>query len=245
MTNFKMPSLRARIAAYKARIRYAGQKAAFFRRKVGRFHKATGPSRPKGYRAKLAKYNVHMYKRWATPVLHTASFPSTAYNQQITFSLDQVRGASELTALYDQYMIVGVKVVFQLVTNPDADRKINETTNANASNFYPKLMFVRDYDNITIETPNDLRERNNMKMVVLQPNKTASVYVRPAVRNLVYLDGVTPATSPVWNQWVDCSTTTVPHLGLKFSVDFQGLSTAADYFLRVETCYYLKFKNVR
>lgn len=236
-----MPSLRAKIAAFRARSRYAGKKAASYARFT-----IKRPKRARGLRAaKLNKYNVHSYKRWATPVWHTASATSTAYNQQITFSLDQVRGASELTALYDQYMIVGCKVTFQLITNPDQEYRTNNTTLINGSNFYPKLMYVRDYDNITIETPNDLRERNNMKMVVLRPNSQHSVYVRPAVRNLVYLDGVTPATSPVWNQWIDCSTTTVPHLGLKFSLDFLGLTTVNDFNLRVETCYYVKFKNVR
>lgn len=236
----KMPSLKSKIAAYRARSRYAGKRAAAKSRKMTRARRAPGRRA-----VSLQKYNVHAYKRWATPVYHQATFPSSAYNQQITFSLDQVRGASELTALYDQYMIVGVKVRFQLQSNPDSNTALNNTTLGNGANFYPKLMYVRDYDNITIETPNDLRERNNMQMKVLRPNSFIDVYVRPAVRNQVYLDGVTAATSPIWNQWIDCSTTTVPHLGLKFSMEFNGATTVQDFYLRVETCYYVKFKNVR
>lgn len=236
-----MPSLRARVAGYKAKSRFAGKRA----RAASRASSTVPYRRSRGRRAaRLIKYNMHMYKRYATPVLHTAS-GSTAYNQQITFSLDQVRGASELTALYDQYMIVGVKVRFQLVSNPDGAQFPNSTTLPNGTNIYPKLMYVRDYDNITVETSNELRERNNVGMKVLRPNQMIDVYVKPAVRNLLYLDGVTPATSPVWGQWIDCSTTTVPHLGLKFSMEFQGFTTPQDTYLRVETCYYLKFKNVR
>lgn len=241
----KMPSLRARIAAFRARSRFAGKKYVQRYRGVGRINRSTGPSRPRGFRARLAKYNVHMYKRMATPIWQTATTPATAYNNVLTFSLDQVRGASELTALYDQYMIVGVKTTFQLMTNPDATTWLNSGSNNNASNYYPKLFYCRDYDNNAVESTNDLRERNNTKVKVMQPNKVISVYTRPAVRNNIYLDGVTPATSPIWNQWIDCSTTTVPHYGLKYSMDFLGLTSANDFNLRIEQTYYLKFKNAR
>lgn len=202
--------------------------------------------RPRGRRAgALLKYNVHMYKRMCTPTTIDTSATASSYDQTIVFSLDQVRGSSELTALYDQYMITGVKVMFQLVTNPDSGTITNNSATANAINFYPKLLYVRDYDNNTIETPNELRERNNTKMRVLEPNKIVSVYLRPAVRNNIYLDGVTPASSPLWSQWIDCSTTQVPHYGLKYCVDNLGHNAAQSYRLRVEYVYYMKFKNVR
>lgn len=193
----------------------------------------------------LSRYNLHMYKRWATPLWQTATSPATAYNNVLTFDLSQVRNSSELTALYDQYMIVGVKVIFQLMTNPDATTWLNSSSNNNASNFYPKLFYCRDYDNATVETTNDLRERNNTKSRILRPNSAVSIYVRPAIRNQVYLDGVTTATSPIWKNWLDCSTTQVPHYGFKYSIDFLGLTTANDYNLRIEQVYYLKFKNSR
>lgn len=192
-----------------------------------------------------SRYNLHMYKRWATPLWQTATAPATAYNNVLTFDLSQVRSNGELTALYDQYMIVGVKVIFHLMTNPDMTTNLNSSSGTNASNYYPKLFYCRDYDNATVETTNDLRERNNTKCRVLRPNSTVSVYVRPAIRNQVYLDGVTTATSPIWKNWLDCSTTQVPHYGLKYSIDFLGLTTVTDYNLRIEQVYYLKFKNSR
>lgn len=240
-----MPSLRARIAAYRARVRFAGQKALSYRRSVGRIHRSTGPSRPKGFRARLQKYNVHSYKRYATPISLTAAATSTAYNNVLYFQLAGVRGASELTALYDQYMITGVKVRFQMVTNPDSNYETNNVSNTNASNFYPKLFYTRDYDNDAVESTNDLRERNTTKMKVLRPNSVVDIFLKPAVRNLLYLDGVTAANSPLWHQWLDCSSSQVPHYGLKFSVDFNGFTTSDAYEFRIETIYYLKFKNTR
>lgn len=220
---------------------YVGRGGRTF--KVRRVNKKTGR---RAYKLKTySRYNLHMYKRWATSLLQTASAPATAYNNVLTFDLSQVRNSSELTALYDQYMIVGVKVIFHLVTNPDASFRTNQSANNNASNFYPKLFYCRDYDNSTVESTNDLRERNNTKCKVLRPNSMVSVYVRPAIRNQVYLDGVTTATSPVWKQWIDCSTTQVPHYGLKYSIDFLGLTTANDFNITVEQIYYLKFKNAR
>lgn len=241
----KMPSLRSKVAAYKARSRFAARSALYVRRALGRITRASAPSRPRGFRARLKKYNVHAYKRYATPTTIDTSVAATSYDQTVTFDLSQVRGSSELTALYDQYMITGVKVMFQLVTNPDSGTITNNSVTANATNFYPKLMYVRDYDNNTIETPNELRERNSTTMRVLRPNQIVSVFLRPAVRNNIYLDGVTPASSPIWNQWIDCSTTQVPHYGLKYCVDNLGHNAGQSYRLRVEYQYFIKFKNVR
>lgn len=202
--------------------------------------------RPKGRRAaRLMKYNVHMYKRMATAVNFTMSSGATAYNNTIAFTLSDVRNAAELTALYDQYMIVGVKLTFQLIVNPDGNNALNSGTISNANNFYPKLFYVRDYDDLGVEATNDLRERNNVKTRILRPNQNVTIYVRPAVRNQLYLDGVTAANSPIWKQWLDCSTNNVPHYGLKFSVDFLGVTPIQDNFIRVEKTYYLKFKNSR
>lgn len=201
--------------------------------------------RPRGLRAsRLLKYNVHSYKRMATPVTFTATYPTAAYNNSFSFSLSEVRGAGELTALYDQYMITGVKVTFQLINNPDANTA-PFTNTTNLSNVFPKLFYVRDYDDTGVEATNDLRERNNVQVKVLRPNSLITVFLRPAVRNQLYLDGITAANSPLWKQWLDCSSSTVPHYGMKFSVDFAGFNTQSDYQVRVEKTFYLKFKNAR
>lgn len=234
-------SIRSKVAGYLARVRYAGKAARMKGRGILR-----PTRRARGRRAgRLLKYNVHSYKRMCTPTTIDTSASANSYDGSIVFSLDQVRASSELTALYDQFMITGVKVMFQLVTNPDSGTVTNSATSANATNFFPKLMYVRDYDNTTVETPNELRERNNTKIRVLEPNKIVSVFLRPAVRNNIHLDGITPASSPIWNQWLDCSATQVPHYGLKYSVENLGHTATQSYRLRIDYVYYIKFKNVR
>lgn len=232
-----MVSLRAKVAAFKARSRYAGKKARMARRTT---------RRPFGRRAmSLQKFNVHSYKRMATAVTYTCPSSSTAYNNSFAFTLSEVRNSAELTALYDQYMITGVKIMIQLVNNPDANNSLNSGSIGNASNFYPKLFYVRDYDDLGVEATDTLRERNNVKVKILRPDRQITFFVKPALRNQLYLDGVTPANSPVWNQWLDCSATNVPHYGVKFSVEFNSVTTIQDYFIRVEKVYYVKFKNSR
>lgn len=202
--------------------------------------------RKPGLRARaLLKYNVHSYKRMATAVNYTMSSGATAFNNSFAMTLSDVRNSGELTALYDQYMITGVKITFQLIVNPDASQSLNSGTINNSNNFYPKLFFVRDYDDIGVEATNDIRERNNVQTRILRPNQNATFFIRPAVRNQLYLDGVTAANSPVWRQWLDCSSSNVPHYGCKFSVDFLGVTPVQDSFIRVEKTYYLKFKNAR
>jgi hypothetical protein len=225
--------------------RLLGRGLRLSKRKRGSFRLSR---RPPGLRARALTasrlYNVHHYKRYGTQIHHSALGPITAYNGVNTFDLSKVRNPSELTALYDQYMITGVKLVFKLTTNPDAPFRLNQSAD-NSTNWYPRMFYTRDYDNDTVETSNDLRERNTTKMCILRPNKDIKIFVKPAVRNQLYLDGVTAATSPVWNQWIDCSTTQVPHYGLKWSLDFENHTVSQGYQFTIETIYYLKFKNAR
>lgn len=195
--------------------------------------------------SRLLKYNVHSYKRYATVVNFQVTAGSTAHNNAFVFTLNDVRNHTEFTTLYDQYMIVGVLCKFQLINNPDANTNLNVTTPANAMNFYPRLFFVRDYDDVGIEATNDIRERGNAATRILRPNSDVKIFVRPAIRNNIHNDGVTPAHAPIWRQWIDCTTAGIPHYGLKFSIDMLGVTTLQDCFVRVEKTYYLKFKNSR
>jgi hypothetical protein len=206
------------------------------------------PPRKRGLRARALtqskKYNLHHYKRWATPANISLLGPMTASSGSFVMSLSDVRNPSELTALYDQYKITGVKIRFKLTSDPNGIHRTN-TVMANSANIYPKLLVVRDYDDNATETPNEMRERNNTKMYVLRPNSFIDIFIRPAVRNQLYLDGVTTASSPLWGQWLDCSSTQVPHYGIKYSLDYEGFNISQQFDLSIEKCYYISFKNAR
>lgn len=232
---------RSRIAGYLARVRYAGKAARA---------KARGRSRTvrraRGLRAsRLMKYNVHSYKRWATSSEFSLPANTTSSVTSYTFDLNKVQGSAELQALYDQYQITGVKVQIQLINNPSANRQLVSDAANNTANVYPKIWMVRDYDDTGTETISSLQQRNNAKSYVLAPNRLIKFFVRPAVRGQVYLDGVTQATTPEWNKWIDCSSGGVPHHGIKIAMDSLNSLIPQAMFVRIDFCYYLKFKNVR
>lgn len=209
--------------------------------------------RPRTRRARVQKsmislqnnrYNVHCYKRWAASDSFVATTGiGTAYSK--LFAMSETINYGELVALYDQYKIMGVKMTFQLINNPDANTAPNSSTLASSTNYYPKLWYVRDYDDIGADTIVDLKQRNNVKCVTMLPNRIVSCYLRPATKGYTYLDGVTPGYSADWGKWIDCTNPTVPHYGVKFAIDFLGLTINQNWTIRCEYKYYLKFKNVR
>lgn len=229
------------------RFAIARNKAYLARSKTARktrFSKTRSVSsrRPPGRRGILQKYNVHSYKRYAPT--QTLSVSSGVYADTKVFTLSDVSGSSELTALYDSYKITGVKLMFRLNTNPDSNTLPGSGTQANTTNTYPSMWYSRDYDNSDAEGITVLQQRNTAKSFVLKPDKVYSIFLRPALRNQLYLDGTSSAHSSVWNQWLDCSTTTTPHYGLKYAFDPNGANSNA-WVIRIECIYYLKFKNTR
>lgn len=198
----------------------------------------------KGTRS-LIKYNVHNYRRWGTASTITLTQNTTSAITSYVFTLGSVSGNSELTVLYDQYQIVGVKLVFQLINNPDGSRQLASDAANNLANSYPKLWLCRDYDDSGTESISALQQRNGTKCFILRPNEQISYFVRPAVRAQLYLDGVTPASSPQWDTWLDCSSSAVPHYGVKVAVDSNNVLYPQPFFVNVEFVYYLKFKNTR
>lgn len=242
-------TLRSRLAGYLARRRFA---PSVYRGTIP-IRSGRSMRRKKGLRAMklsmrrigLRKYNLHSYIRWATPDSSVINVGNQSGSSAKAFALSDTINSAELTALYDQYRIKGVQVCFQLISNPDASTSTNSGASSNHNNFFPKLWFVRDYDNVALESVDELRQRNNATCIVMNPNKMYKFYIRPAVRNQVYLDGITTATSPSWGNWLDCSNSTVPHYGCKWVLAVEGFAATQTWNMRIEYKYYLEFKNAR
>lgn len=232
---------RARYAGYLARSRFSGKSSA---RVVRRKYTSVPLRRRPGLRAKLLKYNLHSYIRWGSTAEVSTTSGTVSYSK--VFQLSDTVNSSELTQLYDQYMIKGVKVKVQLLSNPDASMQpvSGSTTTSNALNWYPKLWYVRDYDNTALEAVDDLKQRNNAKCKVMRPNSFISFYVKPAVLNTIDVGDATTATAPIWNQWLDCSQSQIRHYGVKMAFD-NSYSTTQTWRYRIEFQYYLQFKNAR
>lgn len=191
--------------------------------------------------------NVHMYRRYGASEDWTFTGDGTTQydDNQFVFSLHDVANVNELTNLYDQYKISAVVVKFSLVPNPDAFYIPNATTGAgvNGMNYYPKFWYLRDYDDNNPLSLPSMKEIGKAKCFTMQPNKTYSIKIKPAVLNL--LSGTT--TQPVWPKRLDCSASTQTHYGLKCILDFNGTAppSTATWRIRVEKLYYLKMFNSR
>lgn len=191
--------------------------------------------------------NSHSYKRYAGPSTIGVNNTNTDFSD--VFFFENIQGYTDFTGLYDQYKISCVVVKFQLVSNPDTIYPPGGDPSTNITNptFYPKLWYCRDYDDSGTNTVAFLRERSGAKFFILRPNKIYSVKVKLAVNMNVYRSGA-PATAVSWSlKRLDMSNTNVPHYGLKWSVDLDGVSliTNSQFKLRVDYLYYFKCFNVR
>lgn len=215
------------------------------RRQKARFMKAArvAPSR-----------NIHSFRRGCNSDYATVS--GTGLSGSMTFQLSDTLGYTEFDNLYDRYMITAVVLKVRLVTNPDAILTVNNNggTGVNASwstinstNWYPRFFYCKDYDDSSAETLAQLKERARTKMIILKPNMFHKIVIRPAALFQTYYTTTGSAYAPKWNSWIDMAQPSMPHYGLKYNIDCDGLSANTTYPFRVELekTYYFKCKDVR
>lgn len=211
-----------------------------------------GPIRPSN--RKLIKRggisrNVHLYKRWGQSSNLFTTAGATEQSWADKFTLNEVVNSSELVSLYDQYKISCVVVKFQMVSNPDVPQPpgANASTTINNPMFYPKLWYYRDYDDENTLTLQQMREIGKAKCIVLRPNRIYSVKLKPAVAMQVYRTAVTTGYAPTWPKRLDCAANDIPHYGLKYVLDTNGVApwNSGQFQLRVERQYYLKMFNTQ
>lgn len=195
--------------------------------------------------------NRHSFRRMcASEVLDVTG---AAYTAGMEFKLSDLPGVIEFSDLYDRYKLTTVVVRFRLVNNPDATMFLNKGNTAdpqqnfNATNWFPRLFYCKDYDDSTAESLGALRERSKTKMVVLKPNKYHKVVIKPAVTVQTYRTPTTTGYSPSWNQWIDMAQNNVPYYGLKYVVDCSGIdpNDANPFKLEIEKQYFFTCKDVR
>lgn len=181
--------------------------------------------------------NLHHYKRtveldaiFADPLGH--SFGS------LQFTLGQLPNVSEFTALYDQYRINKIKVVFvPALSGMDA--------NAPSTQYYmPNLHSVVDYDDATAPTSMaQLFQYPRLKRTRgLRDHKQ---YFSPAVSVEVYQSGISTSYSAKWKQWLDLASTSVPHYGVKYGIDPGNPAGGNQWAWRPYVTFYFSCKGVR
>jgi len=191
----------------------------------------------------------HVYSRYAdTPA--SIDVTGVEYGKGEAFTFDSIRAYNEFSALYDRYRITCVQMQITLVTNPSSTWSTNDPLTAGAkaqtTNWFPKFWYVKDYDDASAPSLASMRERSNVKNFVLRPNKTFKLNIRPAILNQTYRTLTSTGYSPHWKQWIDMQQTDVPHYGLKWVLDTQGLdpNDILPFKLRIEYKYFFTCKDV-
>lgn len=185
---------------------------------------------------KRSRQQVHHFRRSGT----VFGYSGNAVNNPLLFwrgsVFDDIVNFAEFTVLYDQYRINYVVDRFWLKIDPSAQ------TAATAS--FPKLYWSRDLDDSGVAANlNELRERGNCRIKVMNPNRPVVIKWKPNVLNSVYRTGVTDSSAtPLWGQWIDMSATNLIHYGYKAAIDDL---TNVNYRVDIERTVYFSCKNTR
>jgi len=171
--------------------------------------------------------DVHYFSRYVRAVdTNTLTTALSEVSHTFIFRLSDVDNVTDFTNLFDNYRIIGVKLTFRLMTNPDSNNFLNSTVFTQGANFYPKLWWVRDDDDGNVLSVADIRERNGSKCRILFPNKFLSIYVKyPRVLDEIVdnAGGTTVAAAPK-AMWIKTAGTNTQHFGLKVALDKMGLA---------------------
>lgn len=195
----------------------------------------------------------------ASTSLDAPSLPFTWYPSNTTavntypftfaFTASDIRNNSEFQNLFDRYMITGVQLIFQLLSNPDVDTTQSAVGAVPSVQTYPKLWYAIDHDDYSLTTLAQLKEYGNVKVRVLRPNALTKIYVPfPRTAQVVaQTSTTTPAgvNRPIWLDW---GYPNVNHFGLKTCLDYGTVDPRTNTFafrVKWEAKYYFRCKDTR
>lgn len=149
-----------------------------------------------------------------------------------SFSLQDLEGYNDFTALFDQYRITGIMCEIRLVNNPDG-ATWGGTATANYATFYPRLWICSDDDDNVAPGLNYLREKQNVKQYVVTPDKIIKFFFKPKVLMESSGVGVLAGQTPKSGVWLDSAQATIPHYGIKACLDIEGQLVGGNQYTAV------------
>jgi len=239
-----------------------------------RSYRKRAPGRARRYARKTNRYatKTYAFKRWAAPVYLTnnntedatkivVSDPSQVdvtstisdvggvvgayeFGGVFTPKFDNIIEYQEFQAMFDQYQIAGIKFTITPLKNVN-------TASSNA--YLPEIVIARDLDDTLppVSDENDLLQRQDARIRRL--TRPISVYCKPGV--LIQQSGtaadLVPFGSTRRNLYIDMAFPEIVHPAFKWymrNVPLGPVGGAAQnntFAMRIDTCYYLKMKNVK
>lgn len=205
------------------------------RRRAGRrMRRRTG--RRQGFRSSMVNNPVHSFKR----AVSMSEFPGNILYAPGLFSplgakLSNLVNYTDFTALFDLYRINYVVYKIQLVIDPAAQT----ATTAR----WPILYWYRDYtDSSAASSLNEFQENGRMRSTTLKPWKPVVIKFKPNVLQTMYSSAVASTYKPIFNQWIDMTTPSTEHFGVKWGID--DLSNT-NYRVQYRATYYFQCKNTK
>lgn len=137
-----------------------------------------------------------------------------------------------------------------MISNPDAST-VGTAGAANSAPFYPTIWYVPDYDDSTTVTLAQIREFAGVRHKVLRPNQLTTIAFRPRTLVQVYNASVVTAGYAVntSRSALDMAQSGIPHYGLKYVIDFEGLTLSANGAqnpnFKIDVKYYFSCYGVR
>jgi len=191
--------------------------------------RSTSVRRFKNKKSRVRVQGAHTFSR--RTLMDTITISDVIKSENLVYTFDQLVGYTEFSALFENYRISKIVVTFQLINNPDA-RYTPAAATDNVANWYPKLWYTVDHDGGSDETLTTMKERQGIRCAILQPNKTIRVAFKPMCRTLTYKTSTTEGFAPR-NIKLDMADVNVPHYGLLYLVDTNGINPNDTYPFKV------------
>jgi len=194
-------------------------------------------------RPKVRVQGTHTFSR--RKLMDTITVTDVIESDNLIYTFDQLVGYTEFSALFENYRITKIKVTFQLINNPDA-RFTPGAAVDQVANWYPKIWYTVDHDGGSDETLTTMKERQGIRCRILKPSNTITVSFTPMCRTLTYKTATTEGFAPK-NIKLDMADVNVPHYGLLYLIDTNGINPNDTYPFKVamETQMFFTCSGVR
>lgn len=193
---------------------------------------------------------------WKSGTAVTGGSLVDQFSLSMAFTMQDLPAWAEFSNLYDQYRLNYVVVTLKLVQNPNSafttnvatGQNVNAATSyTNPANWYPTIWMVRDHDDVNAITLNDIKQYSTVKHKVLAPNREIKFTVKPSIKGTAYSGSSVVSDQILYKRWQDVANNLVPHYGVKFVCDCEGLTTTvqSQFTIKVDAKYYFQMKHSR
>lgn len=156
------------------------------------------------------------------------------WGNAFNFKLSSVIDANDFVQLYERYKINGVKLKIMYQA---------DSASVGGQGVLPILNFAYDHDDaVAPSSLNSVNSRSTAKQVVLNANRTVSIYIKPKVAAALF-QGVFSGYSVQRPPYIDISSADVQHYGLKMWINNFYTPTGANNQITITPTYYLSMRD--